>query len=142
MHFSKKKVPKKFVSSKIISTFATANKQSGICPDGGIGRRAGLKHQWSNPSRFDPGSGYQDGEKFTSLLFSFIYLIIYIYAFITSLYIRLYLIIPPLHENVYSDLFRISLSIFGFSKDNIYLCRRNSLYIITQQTEKIDEEIF
>ena len=27
-------------------------------PDGGIGRRAGLKHQWSNPSRFDPGSGY------------------------------------------------------------------------------------
>ena len=78
MHFSKKKVPKKFVSSKIISTFATANKQGGICPDGGIGRRAGLKHQWSNPSRFDPGSGYQDGEKFTSLLFSFIYLIIYI----------------------------------------------------------------
>ena len=142
MHFSKKKVPKKFVSSKIISTFATANKQGGICPDGGIGRRAGLKHQWSNPSRFDPGSGYQDGEKFTSLLFSFIYLIIYIYAFITSLYIRLYLIIPPLHENVYSDLFRISLSIFGFSKDNIYLCRRNNLYIITQQTEKIDEEIF
>ena len=76
--FFEKKVPKKFVSSKIISTFATANKQSGICPDGGIGRRAGLKHQWSNPSRFDPGSGYQDGEKFTSLLFSFIYLIIYI----------------------------------------------------------------
>ena len=76
MHFSKKKVPKKFASSKIISTFATANKQSGICPDGGIGRRAGLKHQWSNPSRFDPGSGYQDGEKFTSLLFLFIYLII------------------------------------------------------------------
>ena len=29
-----------------------------IRPDGGIGRRAGLKHQWSNPSRFDPGSGY------------------------------------------------------------------------------------
>ena len=29
------------------------------CPDGGIGRRAGLKHQWSNPSRFDPGSGYK-----------------------------------------------------------------------------------
>ena len=28
------------------------------CPDGGIGRRAGLKHQWGNPSRFDPGSGY------------------------------------------------------------------------------------
>ena len=29
------------------------------CPDGGIGRRAGLKHQWGNPSRFDPGSGYE-----------------------------------------------------------------------------------
>ena len=27
-------------------------------PDGGIGRRAGLKHQWGNPCRFDPGSGY------------------------------------------------------------------------------------
>ena len=26
-------------------------------PDGGIGRRAGLKHQWGNPCRFDPGSG-------------------------------------------------------------------------------------
>ena len=73
-----------------------------------------------------------------SLLLSFfrLYTLLYIYALITSLYIRLYLIIPPLHENVYSDLFRISLSIFGFSKDNIYLCRRNSLYIITQQTEK------
>ncbi len=30
-------------------------------PDGGIGRRAGLKHQWGNPSRFDPGSGYKAG---------------------------------------------------------------------------------
>ena len=29
-----------------------------IGPDGGIGRRAGLKHQWGNPSRFEPGSGY------------------------------------------------------------------------------------
>ena len=28
-------------------------------PDGGIGRRAGLKHQWGNPCRFDPGSGYK-----------------------------------------------------------------------------------
>ena len=58
MHFFRKKVLKKFASSKIISIFATANKPSAICPDGGIGRRAGLKHQWSNPSRFDPGSGY------------------------------------------------------------------------------------
>ena len=133
MHFSKKKVPKKFVSSKIISTFATANKQSGICPDGGIGRRAGLKHQWSNPSRFDPGSGYQDGEKF---YFSPFFVYIPIYTFIPA-YLPTYILsYPPLHENVYNDLFRISLTIFGFSKDNIYLCRRNSLYIITQQTEK------
>ena len=29
-----------------------------MSPDGGIGRRAGLKHQWGNPSRFEPGSGY------------------------------------------------------------------------------------
>ena len=34
-------------------------RRSAECPDGGIGRRAGLKHQWSNPCRFDPGSGYQ-----------------------------------------------------------------------------------
>ena len=32
--------------------------QQHTSPDGGIGRRAGLKHQWSNPCRFDPGSGY------------------------------------------------------------------------------------
>ena len=66
MHFFRKKVLKKFASSKIISTFATVNKPSAICPDGGIGRRAGLKHQWSNPSRFDPGSGYN--KKVDSLL--------------------------------------------------------------------------
>ena len=36
-------------------------------PDGGIGRRAGLKHQWSNPCRFDPGSGYPLNRK--SLIF-------------------------------------------------------------------------
>ena len=43
-------------------------------PDGGIGRRAGLKHQWSNPCRFDPGSGYQTKCKcliFKHLHFSF-----------------------------------------------------------------------
>ncbi len=28
-------------------------------PNGGIGRRAGLKHRWGNPSRFDPGFGYR-----------------------------------------------------------------------------------
>ena len=45
-------------------------------PDGGIGRRAGLKHQWSNPCRFDPGSGYQksqifDFQGFAIFLFGF-----------------------------------------------------------------------
>ena len=29
------------------------------CPDGGIGRRVGLKHQCRKACRFDPGSGYQ-----------------------------------------------------------------------------------
>ncbi len=28
------------------------------CPDGGIGRRVGLKHQYRKMCRFDPGSGY------------------------------------------------------------------------------------
>ncbi len=28
------------------------------CPDGGIGRRAGLKHQCRKASRFEPESGY------------------------------------------------------------------------------------
>ena len=28
-------------------------------PGGGIGRRAGLKHQWGDPCRFDPGPGYK-----------------------------------------------------------------------------------
>ncbi len=36
-------------------------QKSTTSPDGGIGRRAGLKHQWSNPCRFDPGSGYGSG---------------------------------------------------------------------------------
>ena len=35
-------------------TFASAiEKQTSKCPDGGIGRRAGLKHQWIH---FHPGS--------------------------------------------------------------------------------------
>ena len=79
-----------------------------------------------------------------SLLLSFfrLYTLVYIHTFIPA-YLPTYILsYPPFHENVYSDLFRIGLSIFGFSKDNIYLCRRNNLYIITQQTEKIDEEIF
>ncbi len=38
-----------------MNTFAFLFKEG---PDGGIGRRAGLKHQWGDPCRFDPGSGY------------------------------------------------------------------------------------
>ena len=41
----------KFLHNPIICyTFADAKRQ---CPDGGIGRRAGLKHQWIH---FHPGS--------------------------------------------------------------------------------------
>lgn len=31
----------------------------GLSPDGGIGRRVGLKHQYRKVCRFDPGSGYR-----------------------------------------------------------------------------------
>jgi hypothetical protein len=41
---------KMLADSKNCATFAT---QFNKCPDGGIGRRAGLKHQWSN---IHPGS--------------------------------------------------------------------------------------
>ena len=50
------------------------------CPDGGIGRRAGLKHQWSNPCRFDPGSGYQT--KCKCLIFN---TCIFLFPFCTTL---------------------------------------------------------
>ncbi len=32
-------------------------------PNGGIGRRVGLKHRWSNPCRFDSGFGYHQINK-------------------------------------------------------------------------------
>ena len=46
--------------TKIYINFAAQNRAfpTSKGPDGGIGRRAGLKHQWGNPCRFDPGSGY------------------------------------------------------------------------------------
>ena len=37
-------------------------------PDGGIGRRAGLKHQCRKASRFEPGSGYY--KSLVNLLFT------------------------------------------------------------------------
>ena len=52
-----------FAGLKIMSTFATQMRNKltqSKCPDGGIGRRVGLKHQWSDPCRFDPGSGYEE----------------------------------------------------------------------------------
>ena len=58
-----------FYSERKKITFLLADSKKGITfapsfkrrrPDGGIGRRAGLKHQWGNPSRFDPGSGYEE----------------------------------------------------------------------------------
>ena len=140
MHFSKKKFPKSLSVQKLlvplqpqISKVVFAQMAESV--DALVSNTSGAIHPGSIP-------GLGTKMERSSLLSFFVYIPYYIYALITSLYIRLYLIIPPLHENVYSDLFRISLSIFGFSKDNIYLCRRNSLYIITQQTEKIDEEIF
>ena len=63
---------KKLIFHIICNIFATLTS-----PDGGIGRRAGLKHQWSNPCRFDPGSGYQTKCKcltFKHLHFSFCFL--------------------------------------------------------------------
>lgn len=81
-----KKKRKMFAGLKIMSTFATQMRNKltqSKCPDGGIGRRVGLKHQWIH---FHPGSipglGTKMERSFTSLLFSFIYLIIY--ALITS----------------------------------------------------------
>lgn len=45
-----------FAGLKIMSTFATQMRNKltqSKCPDGGIGRRVGLKHQWIH---FHPGS--------------------------------------------------------------------------------------
>ena len=54
-----------------------------LSPDGGIGRRAGLKHQWSNPSRFDPGSGYTKKE-LSAFIIS--YLILFLFQFSPRIY--------------------------------------------------------
>ncbi len=51
-----KKKKKMFAGLKIMSTFATQMRNKltqSKCPDGGIGRRVGLKHQWIH---FHPGS--------------------------------------------------------------------------------------
>ena len=130
MHFSKKKFPKSLSVQKLlvplqpqISKVVFAQMAESV--DALVSNTSGAIHPGSIP-----GLGTKMERSFTSLLFSFIYTFIPAYL---PTYILSY---PPFHENVYSDLFRISLSIFGFSKDNIYLCRRNNLYIITQQTEK------
>ena len=48
-----KKRAKCFAYKKKRITFATQFDKIKVCPDGGIGRRAGLKHQWS---KIHPGS--------------------------------------------------------------------------------------
>jgi hypothetical protein len=63
VRFSKRKM-KEFakMAKKLLENLLVEKKvvplHPQLSPDGGIGRRAGLKHQWSDPSRFDPGSGY------------------------------------------------------------------------------------
>ena len=47
-----------YFAGKQKKAYLCSRKSKDMRPDGGIGRRAGLKHQWGNPSRFDPGSGY------------------------------------------------------------------------------------
>ena len=140
MHFSKKKFPKSLSVQKLLVPLQPQiNKvvfaQMAESVDALVSNTSGAIHPGSIP-----GLGTKM-ERSSLLSFFRLYTLLYIctYNINISAYILSY---PPLHENVYSDLFRISLSIFGFSKDNIYLCRRNNLYIITQQTEKIDEEIF
>lgn len=141
MHFSKKKFPKSLSVQKLlvplqpqISKVVFAQMAESV--DALVSNTSGAIHPGSIP-------GLGTKMERSSLLSFFVYIP---YYYICTYNIIIYPLIsyhtPPLHENVYSDLFRISLSIFGFSKDNTYLCRRNNLYIITQQTEKIDEEIF
>lgn len=58
------------------------------CPDGGIGRRDGLKHRWGDPSRFEPGSGYCGGERYKSFPSVLLYYSVgYIALNVTLIYI-------------------------------------------------------
>ncbi len=54
---------------KKICIFAPPKKS----PDGGIGRRAGLKNQFFRECRFDSGSGYEEKKpvNFTGFFFTF-----------------------------------------------------------------------
>ena len=140
MHFSKKKFPKSLSVQKLlvplqpqISKVVFAQMAESV--DALVSNTSGAIHPGSIP-----GLGTKM-ERSSLLSFFHLYTLLYICTYNIIIY-PLISYHPPLHENVYSDLFRISLSIFGFSKDNTYLCRRNNLCIITQQTKKIDEEIF
>ena len=44
---------------KVTSQVLLTPKHSTSRPDGGIGRRVGLKHQYLTMCRFEPGSGYK-----------------------------------------------------------------------------------
>ena len=66
-------------SSRSLSSQAPPRRRKAhTSPDGGIGRRAGLKHQWSNPCRFDPGSGYVTNRK--SLTFKDLRFFLFLFA--------------------------------------------------------------
>ena len=51
-------MPYYFVNSKKITTFAN-DLRNQVCPDGGIGRRVGLKHQYFTVYGFESRSGHQ-----------------------------------------------------------------------------------
>ena len=71
-----------FCNFRKFQYLCTSNRKDhpSTSPDGGIGRRAGLKHQWSNPCRFDPGSGYPT--KCKCLIFKHLH---FLFAFCTTL---------------------------------------------------------
>lgn len=122
--FRKKKFPKSLSVQKLlvplqpqISKVVFAQMAESV--DALVSNTSGAIHPGSIP-------GLGTKMERSSLLSFFVYIPYYIYSFLPSSYP----FVPyhiPLHENVYYDLFRISLSIFGFSKDNTYLCRKNSL---------------
>ena len=72
---------KSFANQKNLPTFAPVSKRQ-PCPDGGIGRRAGLKHQCRKASRFEPGSGYHKRVK----LFIFKHLTLFLFKIVPILF--------------------------------------------------------
>ena len=71
-------------SRRDVSASSESNSPDATSPDGGIGRRAGLKHQWSNPCRFDPGSGYKQKRLSIALSLFCLYLLLNPSHFVTA----------------------------------------------------------